>query len=169
MLYVRANWLLNGYIDPPSYFVAGGRLAIVILVIFSYPLQAHPCRASLDKVLAWGSASARGSKVPPPASAFKYFAMTTSILILSYIVAITVTELDLVSTLKIWHHKTMKKTHSCLFIRFYHLLDLQDQPPFHSYYRACSTTRYMKMILGNQARLSLFYLLHMVSLLWQCV
>jgi hypothetical protein len=68
----------------------------VILVIFSYPLQAHPCRASLDKVLAWGSLSARGSKVPPPPSAFKYFAMTTSILILSYVVAIAVTQLDLV-------------------------------------------------------------------------
>ncbi|GAN08829.1 amino acid transporter [Mucor ambiguus] len=90
---VRGNIIME---YPPSYFVAGGRLAIVILVIFSYPLQAHPCRASLDKVLAWGSASARGSKVPPPPSAFKYFAMTTSILILSYIVAITVTELDLV-------------------------------------------------------------------------
>ncbi|CAO3650435.1 unnamed protein product [Mucor fragilis] len=90
---VRGNIIME---YPPSYFVAGGRLAIVILVIFSYPLQAHPCRASLDKVLAWGSASARGSKVPPPPSAFKYFAMTTSILILSYVVAITVTELDLV-------------------------------------------------------------------------
>lgn len=83
--------------DPPSYFVAGGRLAIVILVIFSYPLQAHPCRASLDKVLAWGSHSSNGFKVPPPPSPFKYFAMTTAILILSYIAAITVTQLDLVN------------------------------------------------------------------------
>ncbi|KAI8147320.1 transmembrane amino acid transporter protein-domain-containing protein [Fennellomyces sp. T-0311] len=81
---------------PQSAFVAGGRLAIVILVVFSYPLQAHPCRASLDKVLAWRSPEARGLKVPPPPSALKYFIMTTVILVGSYLLAITVSELDLV-------------------------------------------------------------------------
>jgi amino acid permease len=30
-----------------------GRAAIVVLMLFSYPLQAHPCRGSLDKVFAW--------------------------------------------------------------------------------------------------------------------
>jgi amino acid permease len=30
-----------------------GRAAIVILVMFSYPLQVHPCRASVDAVLRW--------------------------------------------------------------------------------------------------------------------
>ncbi|KAG1048334.1 hypothetical protein G6F43_009270 [Rhizopus delemar] len=74
---------------PSSYFVAGGRLAMVILVVFSYPLQAHPCRASLDKVFQ----TTHKSHHP---SAFKYFAMTTAILIASYIVAITVTKLDVV-------------------------------------------------------------------------
>jgi amino acid permease len=34
-----------------SIFVAVGQLAIVILVLFSYPLQVHPCRNSIDKVL----------------------------------------------------------------------------------------------------------------------
>ncbi|KAJ8654918.1 hypothetical protein O0I10_009312 [Lichtheimia ornata] len=81
---------------PPSIFVAGGRLAIVILVVFSYPLQAHPCRASLDKILAWRTPEARGLKVPPPPSAIKYFIMTTAILIGSYALAITVTQLDVV-------------------------------------------------------------------------
>jgi len=33
-----------------SLFVAVGQLAIVILVLFSYPLQVHPCRNCLDKV-----------------------------------------------------------------------------------------------------------------------
>jgi hypothetical protein len=84
-------------LDPPSYFVAGGRLAMVILVIFSYPLQAYPCRASLDKVLLLFQSSSKEFKTPPPPSPFKYFAMTTSILIASYIVSITVTKLDLVS------------------------------------------------------------------------
>lgn len=33
-----------------SLFIAFGQLAIVILVMFSYPLQVHPCRNCLDKV-----------------------------------------------------------------------------------------------------------------------
>lgn len=34
-----------------SLFIAVGQLAIVILVLFSYPLQVHPCRNCIDKVL----------------------------------------------------------------------------------------------------------------------
>ncbi|KAF9454254.1 AAAP amino acid transporter, partial [Macrolepiota fuliginosa MF-IS2] len=34
-----------------SLFIAVGQLAIVILVLFSYPLQVHPCRHCIDKVL----------------------------------------------------------------------------------------------------------------------
>lgn len=34
-----------------SLFIAVGQLAIVILVLFSYPLQVHPCRNCLDKVV----------------------------------------------------------------------------------------------------------------------
>jgi len=33
-----------------SLFIACGQLAIVVLVLFSYPLQVHPCRNCLDKV-----------------------------------------------------------------------------------------------------------------------
>ena len=33
-----------------SLFIAIGQLAIVILVLFSYPLQVHPCRTYIDKV-----------------------------------------------------------------------------------------------------------------------
>ncbi|TFK39871.1 transmembrane amino acid transporter protein-domain-containing protein [Crucibulum laeve] len=33
-----------------SLFIAIGQLAIVIMVLFSYPLQVHPCRNCLDKV-----------------------------------------------------------------------------------------------------------------------
>lgn len=40
-----------------SIFVAVGQLAIVILVLFSYPLQVHPCRNSVDKVLHSGRVS----------------------------------------------------------------------------------------------------------------
>lgn len=34
-----------------SIFVAVGRLSIVLLTIFSYPLQVHPCRAAIEKVI----------------------------------------------------------------------------------------------------------------------
>lgn len=33
-----------------SLFIAFGQLAIAIMVMFSYPLQVHPCRNCLDKV-----------------------------------------------------------------------------------------------------------------------
>jgi hypothetical protein len=39
-----------------SLFIAVGQLAIVILVLFSYPLQVHPCRNCLDKVFHAGEA-----------------------------------------------------------------------------------------------------------------
>jgi amino acid permease len=38
---------------PYNLFSIIGRIAIVILVIFSYPLQCHPCRASLNHVIYW--------------------------------------------------------------------------------------------------------------------
>lgn len=38
---------------PPGVYATIGRAAIVMLVIFSYPLQCHPCRASVDAVLKW--------------------------------------------------------------------------------------------------------------------
>ncbi|CCL98599.1 uncharacterized protein FIBRA_00601 [Fibroporia radiculosa] len=37
-----------------SLFIAVGQLAIAILVMFSYPLQVHPCRNCLDKVFSFG-------------------------------------------------------------------------------------------------------------------
>ncbi|ETW79194.1 amino acid transporter [Heterobasidion irregulare TC 32-1] len=38
-----------------SLFIAVGQLAIAILVMFSYPLQVHPCRNCLDKVFHFGA------------------------------------------------------------------------------------------------------------------
>lgn len=40
-----------------SLFIAVGQLAIAILVLFSYPLQVHPCRNCLDKVFHFGQSS----------------------------------------------------------------------------------------------------------------
>jgi amino acid permease len=39
-----------------SLFIAIGQLAIVVLVLVSYPLQVHPCRNCLDKVFGAGAA-----------------------------------------------------------------------------------------------------------------
>ncbi|KAL4967438.1 transmembrane amino acid transporter protein-domain-containing protein [Aspergillus stella-maris] len=100
---------------PPGLWATIGRAAIVILVMFSYPLQCHPCRASVDAVLRWrpkrsrsnrteGSphrnpllpGGPRGSRAPEPMSDLRFSVITTSILILSYIVAMTVSSLEAV-------------------------------------------------------------------------
>ena len=95
-----------------------GKAAIVVLVMFSYPLQVHPCRASVDAVLKWRPASWRNTDSPadsPSHSALlgqsakaspklgrgemgetRFAAITTAIIILSYIVAMTVSSLGLV-------------------------------------------------------------------------
>lgn len=102
----------------PSVFSTIGRAAIVILVMFSYPLQVHPCRASVDAVSKWrpqrrsqefapagGSPSRnsllgnQGQKVPvrpkpEDMSELRFAIITTIIIILSYIVAMTVSSLD---------------------------------------------------------------------------
>ena len=48
VLQVGAN--IIAMYPPTSLFVAIGQVAIVILVLFSYPLQVHPGRNCLDKV-----------------------------------------------------------------------------------------------------------------------
>jgi amino acid permease len=85
--------------------------------MFSYPLQAHPCRASVDAVLKWrpnGFKSSRNSPngsparympllTPVPASPvarndtigeLRFAIITTVIIVLSYTVAMTVSSLD---------------------------------------------------------------------------
>lgn len=110
----------------PSKSATIGRAAIVVLVMFSYPLQVHPCRASADAVLKWRpkgklfkqvrSVLARHNIAPdasPPRyepllaaasitprksemSDTRFAALTTFIIVLSYIVAMTVSSLEAV-------------------------------------------------------------------------
>ena len=111
----------------PSVSATIGRAAIVVLVMFSYPLQVHPCRASVDAVLKWrpnkkltakfksasatpsGSASLHeaspprdipllptGQKRKTEMGETRFAAITTLIIILSYIVAMTVSSLEAV-------------------------------------------------------------------------
>ncbi len=69
-------------------FVTIGRLCIIVLVLFSYPLQCHPCRTSSSNVME----SFTNTKM----NSFRFFALTSAILTLSYIVAMSVHQLDLV-------------------------------------------------------------------------
>ncbi|OBR08248.1 Transmembrane amino acid transporter [Colletotrichum higginsianum IMI 349063] len=94
-----------------------GQLAIVVLVTFSVPLQVHPCRASVDAILKWrpnrsssgnGRPSSPGGRPLLPSSASVHsdhgssssmgetrFAILTSIiLILSYVTALSVHSLE---------------------------------------------------------------------------
>ncbi|KAF6239784.1 hypothetical protein HO173_002330 [Letharia columbiana] len=99
---------------PPSISSTIGKAAIVILVMFSYPLQVHPCRASVDAVLKWrprrsadsaNSSPSRSGLLQPPAKPStkpkgdgmgetRFAAITTAIIVLSYIVAMTVSSLE---------------------------------------------------------------------------
>ncbi|KAI9729872.1 MAG: hypothetical protein M1834_006621 [Cirrosporium novae-zelandiae] len=95
---------------PASVSATIGKAAIVILVMFSYPLQAHPCRASVDAVLKWRPASwKRKRHVDDSApvqnqlspsisemSEIRFAIITTVIIILSYTVAMTVSSLEAV-------------------------------------------------------------------------
>ncbi|KAF2162865.1 hypothetical protein M409DRAFT_57920 [Zasmidium cellare ATCC 36951] len=108
----------------PSVASTIGRAAIVVLVMFSYPLQVHPCRASLDAVTKWRPATKKNTEFTPAASSrgspsrnsllsggaaakvpmqrsrpdemseLRFAILTTLIIILSYIVAMTVSSLD---------------------------------------------------------------------------
>lgn len=97
---------------PPGVYATIGRAAIVMLVVFSYPLQCHPCRASIDAVLKWRPKAhpsrsesspnrhpllgPRGNRTPAPISDLRFSIITTIILVLSYIVAMTVSSLEAV-------------------------------------------------------------------------
>ena len=100
----------------PSLFSTIGRAAIVVLVMFSYPLQVHPCRASVDAVSRWRPIPRKTQELTPASgspsrssllqnkipirpkpedmSELRFAIITTAIIILSYIVAMTVSSLD---------------------------------------------------------------------------
>ena len=111
---------LTGVTDPASIASTIAKVAIVVLVTFSIPLQVHPCRASVDAVLRWrpnksrsqgGSGSAAGNQPLLPSgntpaaldthgapvlamSELRFALITSGILILSYVTALNVSSLD---------------------------------------------------------------------------
>ncbi|KAI9648985.1 hypothetical protein NHQ30_001551 [Ciborinia camelliae] len=110
---VKGN-IVGMYIPSTASTIA--KAAIVILVMFSYPLQVHPCRASVDAVLKWRPNSWKRSHSPngsPARSApllsggyvrpsarndtigeTRFAIITTVIITLSYFTAVTVSSLD---------------------------------------------------------------------------
>ncbi|KAH8773058.1 transmembrane amino acid transporter protein-domain-containing protein [Hyaloscypha finlandica] len=101
----------------PSIASTIAKAAIVVLVMFSYPLQVHPCRASVDAVLKWRPNSFKTERNSPNSSPsrtvplltgsparpiarndtigeLRFAIITTVIIILSYTVAMTVSSLD---------------------------------------------------------------------------
>ncbi|KAF8463824.1 transmembrane amino acid transporter protein-domain-containing protein [Kalaharituber pfeilii] len=96
---------ITGYLsyDPPSAASTIGRASIVILVMFSYPLQCHPCRASIDNVLKWRPMKKSGTLLGPvkpsmtkdnSMSDTRFAVITSIVIILSYLVAMSVSSLE---------------------------------------------------------------------------
>ncbi|KAK6208100.1 hypothetical protein LQW54_007147 [Pestalotiopsis sp. IQ-011] len=102
---------------PPSVASTIAKAAMVVLVLFSIPLQVHPCRASIDAVLRWRpntvsrqsqsrtnspggrpllpTAQARSDHGPAaPMSDLRFALLSTFILVLSYATALTVVSLE---------------------------------------------------------------------------
>ncbi|KAH7081144.1 transmembrane amino acid transporter protein-domain-containing protein [Paraphoma chrysanthemicola] len=89
-----------------------GRLAIVILVMFSYPLQIHPCRASIDACMKWRPRRRNRSESSPSRhtliegnqkrnmprnremSDYRFAIVTTILIIMTFITAMTVSSLE---------------------------------------------------------------------------
>ncbi|KAI0031435.1 transmembrane amino acid transporter protein-domain-containing protein [Vararia minispora EC-137] len=97
-----------------SLFVAVGQLAIAILVLFSYPLQVHPCRNCLDKVFHFNPAAVPGKlggadgddhaasceddedHTAGEMTSFKFLALTTVIVTGGFSIAYFVDDLQMV-------------------------------------------------------------------------
>ncbi|KAF1979072.1 hypothetical protein BU23DRAFT_524772 [Bimuria novae-zelandiae CBS 107.79] len=88
-----------------------GRLAIVVLVMFSYPLQIHPCRASIDACLKWrprrkaqdgsDNSPSRQNLLAGQAAVkrremgdLRFAVISTVLIVLSFITAMTVSSLE---------------------------------------------------------------------------
>jgi amino acid permease len=82
----------------PSWAATIGRAAIVVLVMFSYPLQVHPCRASTDNVLNWRPRRTRGPTLPNgrpvEMSDVKFAVVSTLVIVGTYLVAMAVGSLE---------------------------------------------------------------------------
>ncbi|KAF9047146.1 hypothetical protein BDZ89DRAFT_978893 [Hymenopellis radicata] len=85
-----------------SVFIAVGQLAIVVLVLFSYPLQVHPCRNCLDKVFHAGQVKSddhedsNDEHAVVDMSSLKHSILTAAIVINGFAIAYFVDDLQMV-------------------------------------------------------------------------
>ena len=75
---------------PSGPVIMVGEVCIALLVLLSVPLQVHPCRISLDKIID-AALRKKGSSSPTMA---KHIIMTTLIVLASWGVAVSVKDLS---------------------------------------------------------------------------
>lgn len=84
-----------------SLFIAVGQLAIVVLIMFSYPLQVQPCRNCLDKIFGGGlikrSSGEDGeeSGEHEDGNVLKHSLLTGGILLLGFVIAYNIDNLQM--------------------------------------------------------------------------
>ncbi|KTW32023.1 uncharacterized protein T551_00705 [Pneumocystis jirovecii RU7] len=81
-------------IDKYSIPVTIARIAIVVLITFSYPLQVYPSRVSFDKVLLWRPRSRGTDNKLLAFSALRFNILTCLILVFSYILAMAISSFE---------------------------------------------------------------------------
>ncbi|KAG6328460.1 hypothetical protein ID866_10629, partial [Astraeus odoratus] len=87
-----------------SLFIAVGQLAIIVLILFSYPLQLQPCRISLDKIFHPGQVSkpveddevVDDDHSGADMSGTKHVLLTAAIIACGFIIAYNVNNLQMV-------------------------------------------------------------------------
>ena len=88
---------------PASPLVAVARLAISVVVTFSYPLQSHPSRGCILSLIdlarrKWSSGSVGGAAAasPPKPSALLFYGVSTGFLVASSAIALSIKDLGVV-------------------------------------------------------------------------
>lgn len=121
-----------------SIFIAVGQLAIAILVMFSYPMQVHPCRNCLDKIFHLGSHAPNSALVDDDndgvsvvdeheageMSTFKHAVLTVAIVMSGFSIAYFVDDLQMGESPRVAVVLTIIQPHdSSLFCRFHRVYD----------------------------------------------
>eukprot|EP00040_Diaphanoeca_grandis_P032519 m.197163 g.197163 ORF g.197163 m.197163 type:complete len:461 (-) comp32650_c0_seq1:84-1466(-) len=86
--------ILQSY--PKTAIVSIARMSISILVAFSYPLQAHPARQCLLSLYSSCSGNVDAEGTPHPASNYLFYGITVAFTLLSFLLAMVLTDLGIV-------------------------------------------------------------------------
>ena len=152
-----------------SLFIAVGQLAIAILVMFSYPLQVHPCRNCLDKVFHAGHVAhvktASGEEDPDEIeiedehggnsdmSPLKHTLLTVAIIASGFTIAYFVDDLQM-GERRCLEFLCGDDIPTRPRLQCYHLSAQRAQPQSRSSYLACSSGRYACLILRTARSLT---------------